>query len=305
MKRNLGVDLLKTFACIGVVSLHFGDGLSLCAASVPVFMFLSLFLSGKVIQDGSGIVNRIVRLYRPFCIWGLIYFVILSIHGRNFDVGNLMLQLTIGVPACPPLYFIFLLILNTVVIWAIMKLPRNIACGTMLLVVIVCLLLQYSGVNVKIFANLPFYVKYDLGRFVELLPSAICGFLCWQYRARWIMTVALLPAVLQYAIGWHGNCPGYSYQGVYLLFITIGVSSLCIGFGERLSCKVSDKIADGVAFVGGLTPGVYYVHLLVGKVLEVALGRHRGIEMTVAVTLMSACIVFCLRRIKYCKVLVR
>ena len=93
MKRNFGIDFLKTLACIGVVSLHFGGGVKLCVVSVPVFMFLSLFLSAQVIQGGSGIASRIIRLYHPFCAWGLIYWVALSIHDRNLEIANLVRQL--------------------------------------------------------------------------------------------------------------------------------------------------------------------------------------------------------------------
>ena len=125
--RNIGIDALKAIACAGVVIQHFGGGAwgSVVKFDVPVFMFVSIYLSGNTIQRGDicHLMHRMKRLYIPFALWGILYFLTMCVEHR-FSVSDLLLQLTIGVPACPPLYFIFLLAANTVLIFLVARSGR-------------------------------------------------------------------------------------------------------------------------------------------------------------------------------------
>ena len=116
MRFNIGIALLKIAACFGVVWLHFGANCQFAVVSVPLFMILSVYLSARKLGDRGGLIKRLARLYLPFAAWGIIYFTLGTILERRIDFANLILQLTIGVPACPPLYFIFLLIVSTLIL---------------------------------------------------------------------------------------------------------------------------------------------------------------------------------------------
>lgn len=300
-RRNVGIDVLKTLACAGVVVQHFGGGAwGGVRFAVPVFMFTSIYLSGNTIKNGDGgqLLRRMKRLYTPFAAWGMLYFLAMCLVERRFNVVDLFLQLTIGVPACPPLYFMFLLAANTLLLFLLARCGRY---SMVLLAVIFagCLVLQYAGLNVRIFAGLPFHPQCALGRFAELLPVAICGYCLFLSDRKWLVAICAILCFSVAAVA-EGRlpCPGFSYQGVYVLCGAICVSSVAIGLGERVLCESSKGVGRWTVGIVGLTAGIYYVHLMVGKGLEAIGGRHRSLMEAMAVLLLSAGLVLVMKRIR-------
>lgn len=299
MKYNYGVALVKVAACFGVVYLHFGPSVHLWAAvSAPAFMLIAVFLNAKKIGS-RGVLSRIKRLYIPFGAWGLIYFLFYSIAEKRFDVNVLLKQLLLGVPACPPLYFIMLLMVSTVILWALQRVVSgSLVEAAVLGLAVACLALQYSGLNACAFGKLPLHEGASLGRFAELFPAAAAGYLLAVcVRRRWL--VALLSMMFFGATAYFGmelGAPGFSYQGLRLLALATGLSSAFIWLGDIVKVTVENRYMLLVKDAAGQTAGIYYVHLLVGKILELFVGRHRGAIEAFVVFALSAAVVWAIKR---------
>ena len=299
---NIGIDLLKIIACVGVVFLHFGQVGKILDLSVPIFMFVSIFLTKNLIFDGAidDFKKRIKRLYIPFVCWGVIYFVGLSIVEYKCNLFDLIMQLTIGVPANPPMYFIFLLILNTTLLYFVCHLFR---WGKYLLVFAfaLCLVLQYSGANVRMMQGISFHAQHSLGRFVELFPISILAYLysICSGRGKWLLLICALAFIISFHfLELRLACPGFSYQGINLLLGTVVVCSLGIMSGEIITQTLPNCIVDKVKSFASLTAGIYYMHLLIGKILEFLFGRHRGIWEAVIVLTITSVSVYVIKKIR-------
>lgn len=151
-------------------------------------------------------------------------------------------------------------------------------------------------------------VRNSLGRFVELFPYAITAFAYFRYKKvkREKVGPAFLTGLFMICVGllgiWPG-CPGWSYQGVGLFFLSVGV---CLAFGElgeALECRVRVKCA--VSFLAGLTAGVYYVHILVGRLIERVFHLEGSLMMGALIAVFSATGVILLQRSKVSAWLVR
>ena len=230
---SFGIDLLKVSACFGVVYLHLGNGGEIATLSVPIFMFVSAFLCGRLFTDGiwCELIARLKRLYVPFVIWGLIYYVLYCLANRNFDVSVLARQLLVGAPACPVLYFLFLLACYSMILFCVGHIRRRFWALTLIL--IVCLVLQYSGLNSAVFNLLHFDFRMVLGRFVELLPAAVLGYAFYLVgkgvEAKLASLIFAATAIAVYGMSLGGvfpaGCEGFLYQGLPLL---LGAAGACV-----------------------------------------------------------------------------
>ena len=318
MKYNPVLSLLKIAACSGVVALHFGRGFAGASLSVPVFMAVALYLSAAKLTGGGGLAQRIWRIYKPFLGWGILYFIVFSIMERKCDLMILLSQLTLGVPACPPLYFMMLLIASTITIAGCLALgracvPLRAASGArevlisdalLVSVFVACLFLQYSGVNHRLFASLSLYPQTALGRFVELLPAAILGYWLWQLRERrrsvgLVAALSLTGFASIKIFNLNLSAPGFSYSGISLLLGTVALLSIAILLGENKEAVPQGQLPDAaIKGLANLTAGIYYIHILVGKAVELPFGRHRGWLEAFAVFVLSAGCVWLVKRSK-------
>ena len=300
---NPGIDLLKVLACLGVVTMHFGHGVMVAPLSVPIFMFVSAYLCGRLFTDGTwnSLFSRVKRLYIPFVAWGVIYYLMFSVINKNLDICVLAKQLIIGTPACPVLYFLFLLACYSIILFFVGRMRQRFV--VLSLILIFCLMLQYSGVNAAVFNRFTFDFRVVLGRFVELLPAAImgCAFHLIEgrgVRAKIVSSIFSLIAIAVYGMSLGGvfalECEGFLYQGAPLLLGAVGV---CVA---GITCMATVKRGrEWIHFIAQLTPGIYYIHLLIGKSLEMAIGRQRGwIEATVVFVLSAFC-AFAMRKTRY------
>ena len=300
----VGVDILKCIACFGVTALHFGRNVQWFAVAVPVFMFISTYLCGRLFSEGSWqeLLLRLRRLYVPFIAWGMIYFAVLMVYEHAFNWRILLTQLLLGTPACPVLYFIALLASFSIILY----LSGHCHCRQTLMVAIFCLCitLQYSGLNAMLFDGMQFDVKMVLGRFLELLPAAILGYGYYlhEYRMhnKYIVMLFVGLAIFYFycvAVNLPFGCSGFSYQGVPILLGTLGIGGVML--------SINYKVGAFVHQMATLTAGIYYTHLLVGKLLEMKIGKQRGWLESIAVFCLAACVVAVMKRIRWLRELVR
>lgn len=295
-QRIVSFDYLRVLACFGVVWLHFGSSSNFALIAVSIFMVLATFLGGKLLTGGGGerICTRLKRLYWPFLFWGMLYFLVYSVFFSRFDLKVLLMQMLLGVPACPALYFIFLLMVYTCILYGVFRMKRSVSFS--ILLIVGCFCLQYSGLNHALFSHLPFDVCMVLGRFVELLPAAILGTLVYLVKDnKKVLGCLAIVGLVIYPLHYVLNCAGFCYQGLGLFGGTMG---LTCGALLMPNIKFASK---HIGILASLTAGIYYVHLLIGKVMELCIGRNRGFREACGVFLVSAIGVFLLKKVKRLK----
>ena len=268
-KINLLVAMLKIIACYAVVSIHFGETLPCAGLAVPIFMFLSFYFTS--LNGGGGLPRRIKRLGLPFLFWGIVPFLVHCVFARRIDWMSLFSQLTAGAPENHPLYFLMLMMLYSILVFPVAKLPSRIENVSLVVLALLCFVLQYSGLNARIWNALPRWHELLCGRFFELLPAALFGRFVRNCRNRfndrtWVLCGIITILVFGVALWFHLDISplGYDYQGVPNLLATVGICILCIVIGEHL--KFHERIVGLVMSLSGATAGIYYMHQFVGHV---------------------------------------
>lgn len=303
-KYCAGVDILKCIACLGVVALHFGRNAQLASVSVPLFMFIAAYLCGRLFSEGTRqeLLLRLKRLYLPFIAWGAIYFAILMVYKHTFDWRILLMQLLLGTPACPVLYFIALLASFSMILFLVGH--GHYRQVFLSVIIFLCLALQYSGLNAMLLGRMPFDVRMVIGRFVELLPAAVLGYGYYLQESRmhnkYVIVLFVALAVFYFyclAMNLPLGCRGFSYQGVPILLGTMGIGGVML--------SLNFKGGTFVHQMATLTAGIYYTHLLVGKLLEMKIGNRRGWLEAIVVFCFAACLVAVMKRIRWLRELVR
>lgn len=295
---NVGADVLKVLSCMGVVYLHFGAGRSAIAQmSVPIFVLVSFYLCGNRILFGSSmdLGRRVWRLYCPFLFWGIAYFLVKSVFSKSLDFGALCCQLVFGAPLCPGLYFIVDMVAASIVLFCLVKLLRRCVDYLLCCVIVVCMMLEYLGVNYSLFSDLPYCAKWTVGRFCELLPYACLGLVCYRHAQQ---RKAMMVASTVLFLFWLGfrffdvtlSAPGFMYSGALLLAGSASISVLVL----LASWNVPSPLVKIIRAGGEVTAGVYYIHLLVGFGLD-RLG-FSGEIMWVAVFIVAAAVTLALKQ---------
>jgi len=310
------VDALKFIASFVVVCCHFEHGyfhvsIPYREIAVPIFCFFSMFVSNLNSSfDSSGVLfRRVARLLWPFWGWGFIYSVVALLSG-SFTASQFVCQMLVGHSFCQPLYFLFLIILYTVIVYLIEKWARNSFRRIIIIVLSLCvvmLLLQYSAVNYRLFSKLPVQYGIPLGRMAELLPAALFGYLFAKIYKRFDCQPVYLAVGMSMVVAAIGlkklglnNPSGFMYSGLPLLLSSCG---MCVAISS-IHCKSLVKLSS----LFKTSSCIYYVHVLVGSIMAFTLTRI-GVSYSFAsdwiVVSMAALVVsFCLQRIKMLKMLV-
>ena len=294
-RRNIGIDMLKVLACMGVVSLHFGSGGYGRRLTVPIFVFFSCYLYSSKGQNGRKL-DRILRLWIPFLVWGLLGLVAFYLIHKSLLWSDVAWQLVFGYPAAQHLYYLIDLILMTLIIWAIRHAPTK-ACANLVFAVLVvaCLVFQYTGLNFKFCAALHSNMRYTIGRLVELLPCAIVGDVIGELHCidRHPMlsfvgaAIAFIVAALLFAV-YRVMPEGFGYQGLFPLVMAISICVVGIAIGEKVARSRYANWMLPIDSIGALTPGIYFIHDVVGKIIESLTGLSHSHVLAVVVFLISA-----------------
>lgn len=254
----------------------------LTTSAVPVFMMMSFYFSYSLFieSDKDSINNRIKKLLIPHIGWSLVYFFIYKLIDLIFhkdlinNVNDLFFQLLLG--HSPRLnyamYFQIILILLTLLYYLLNKTFKDKVHLMLLGLFVICLLLQYSIINYYLFNGLIEEISNPLGRIIETVPYSIIGFMFYKYDVintlkinvfYYIISILILTIVLFIEYRFINiSIEGFGYQGIRLMLISVVVFIL---FGSvNLNIKNKALFKQLTSF----TSGVYYSHLLIGKIIE-------------------------------------
>jgi len=279
---NIGFALLRMLMCFGVLLAHcwnkkgydsifFLPFREIQVLAAPVFMFLSFYFSYKtfVSKDKDRFLKRMKRLLLPQIGWTFIYWILFQFI-ENVPFSELLWQLFTGHSTVlnATMWFQIELIVITILFHLLFSmLDEKKAISVLYLLMFLCFILQFSKVNLFLFDDLRFELKYPLGRFAEMLPYAISGFFFSYYKIMnklkqhrllaALVSLFLLP--LPYLIDFP-VVKGFGYSGVTIFYLSI----LMIIFVEMLPFDLlHPTIKKAAILISSYTPGIYCCHRLI------------------------------------------
>lgn len=308
-KLNLGIALIKVFACLLVISLHFGGKAFGRRLAVPAFMFIAVYLSAKTIMSGDGVRlrKRLLRLLVPYAAWGVIGY---AYRAFAYDLCNpldLVEQLLTGYPTCGHMYYINLLFWFTILLFLVEKLFRRWSVILCLSLTALSFVMQYTGWNYALFGGIEAGVRHTLGRFFEFLPLAAGGLMLAKVdreggvspkrKCQVAMVLFGISAILM-ACGFPGYPPGFAYGGFAPFLMCLSSCVLLVAWGDVHS-DGQGKWSQVLVALSMLTPGIYYCHMIVGEAVRHVLGWGNSHALALVVAFASAAVVAAVLRVKW------
>ena len=292
--------------------------------AVPVFMLITFFLSAKkfAVNDGMWLKDRFVRLLTPFAFWSVLAFVTWRLLTPFFP--DFAIDPTTGAfwtPSCGqdpepiPLEYLGLQVLGTtktlgsqmwfqavlVILSAFFAGFFRLVCPRRVAVVLGIVFLwgiamDYSGLNRWLFEGYRYEVCNPLGRIFPMMPYAAAGLLLGMRseqfegfsmpRRMFLVTLGfgLTAFLLNFDV--FVTPPGFFYRGLKMLFVAFG---LVVGFRFLpLEC-LPVTLRQGLVWASRYSMGVYFVHIYVGRLLEVVVFPHISV---VPRSFSGGCVVF-------------
>lgn len=299
---HIGIAFLKMLMYFEVVCCHFWICekeyvpailvpiyiLKDCA--VPVFMTLSFYFYYKYLDkmNFSILLVRIKRLYIPQVAWAVIYWGVFMLMELVFHLERLhglvplFWQIVTGHSRelNPSMWYQFdLIVLTAIVSLLAIKLK---GAKTLLVLFALCMIsvmMQSTGINVKIFGDMAYELKYPLGRLAEMIPYAFLGLAAFRYQVLHRLKTHRYPVMLSaagvmillaylYWNGYVGQLKGFSYAGAFLFVMTVCLITIAYLFPNDSNCP--EKIRRLSEKVTQFTLGIYCMHRLVGTIMKLA-----------------------------------
>ncbi len=296
---NYGIAFTKVFLSFCVVCCHYWrlDHLGfypvsvmnrMRGAAVPIFVIMSFFLTEKIFVDKKvhKMKERVWRLLFPYISWAVLYYlgykvidVLLKCLGfsrggvsAGYTYKDLLWQIAFGSDRylCPQLWYLFDLIVLTVVFGVVFMLCDKYSWQIMMVLGIAALGIQYSGINYRLFGGYEYELRYSTGRLAEVFPLACIGLLLAHSKILERMkgkriSVALICIMVMLVIAYGGlftsPAEGFGYGGTYLIaYSTIAF----IFFYEFPFEKCGTSVRKILKFLSKYSLGVFCIHVGVG-----------------------------------------
>lgn len=324
MRKNVGLDLLRVWLSFEVVVDHFWHQKGLTGAwaflsamrslAVPCFLLMSFYLTANrfATGDAAWLRKRFGRLCVPYFAWPLIYYALIvacsafspafvdstvgttELRHYGFDLAvdgwDLVRQWVFGLDRrlVHQFWFHSNMIFWTAGLFVLFRYAIRENVRTALLVggMMLCLVLQYSGLNVFLFDRFGFEFKYSAGRLFATFPYAALALLIGFSRKRIEeasgATKALFAAVglfLLFFVHYSDGFPrpaGLGYQGVSLVLMALGTVTFfyCLPFDRAPAI-----LCGAIGWLSRFCMGIYCCHLAVGWVLHAWLFPRIGVGM--------------------------
>lgn len=299
VEYNYGLAAFKCILAFCIVFLHFGCGEHPHAPSwsVPAFMIVSFYLMKSLWQKPSWhtLSARLARLACPFFIWGIFYWIANGLFTGEFSLRALFWQLVVGHTVCMPLYFLFLLMLFTELLFTVFKAIKqaSVRRALFLSLATLCCIIQYSGVNATLCTMLGERIPemlYPIGRIAELLPAALIGLILSNGKVRALSAAherltgfsGCLIASLGIILSNTTPIPkGFLYQGIPILLEASGTTLIFLSC-NKLLLKIPTT-CHYLQMLSSVMLGVYCLHWLIGFFMLKICGLSSGIRLTFVV----------------------
>ena len=249
---------------------------------VRVFFIMSFYFSYKTLMssDYKKKYERFLRLIIPYFLWPIIFFYLDRILKYFIYINPLISfkflirQFLIGAPVIGPLWYQWNLIVISILVNVFVLFFKNHYNFIFIIISIVAFIYQYNGKNKN------FVMRYDpdrnstIGRFLEILPCCIIGFLIassgiMNFFKKLKLKVFIACIFINYLIIKYDvfiNISGFAYCGVKMFIVSI---CIFIGFAVFPSELIKNKIIIKIIkYITNYTAGVYYLHLPLDRYLN-------------------------------------
>ena len=337
-ETNYGICMMRIIFVFLVICFHFHANwdyyppvyIFLREMTVPVFLLIAFFLGEPVItgDDNTRLIARMKRLFIPYLFWGVASWVCIMIVQKplaldpQIGISELLWQLAFGCvePVNPPLYYLWMLMIFTLLFVVIYKIVgKKASCILLAASAIVCLFIQYDGRATIFFKGFRYEIMYSVGRIYELIPYAIMGFvlsamgvymILMKHRAAAISVLTVAVPLLLYFRDDIFPRPGetLAFSGVSQ-FVT---APLLFLWFLILPIELLPKwIKNTLKFVSDYTLGIFAIHWPLGKIFDIfyerATNTSHSLTECVIIFVLSFVIVYLIGRLpgKLPKMLVR
>ena len=294
-KINYGFALLRMLMAFEVILAHFCSWeeydpvliwpfRSLNSLTVTCFAIMSFYLMADFFLDRNKdkFKNRLIKLIIPQIAWAFVYYVIyasldlLLKTGLHNGIQDLFWQMLTGHSQYlnPTMWYQFNLVIITILFYYIFKfLDDKKAVFVLIMLMLFCYYLQFSGINRALFENLIYELKFPLGRIAEMIPFCVIGFLLKYYdilnhlkKYRYlVMVICVALFYIGFRIPWI-EVKDFDYSGFakpYLSLCIITFAYLCPF--EYLA----DNYKKLILKISNYTLGIYCSHRLIYTLLQI------------------------------------
>ena len=241
---------------------------------VPIFFIISFYFCHKIFlsKNIEKIKQRFERILLPYFVWPIIIWIFNNLFSFFFKIkllnsfNELKIQLLTGHCFMTVLWFQYNLIFTTLLIVIISFLFKH---NTILILINlwnISYFLQFSNINFLFFSKYDFYIKYTFGRFFEILPYCITGFIfsslkiidkLKKYRfISFYILISILIFIKRCNI--FVRIKGFAYEGFNLYIASVSFFIIIKIIPINQNNKVIIKI---VKILSNKTSGIYYLHI--------------------------------------------
>lgn len=282
---KIGIEILRIYLSFLVVNTHcfkFNNNIKYNIILIflrnrlhsPSFFIISFFFFYKTLisRNLDKYKRRLQKLLIPYIVWPLIIWIINNIYVHYFNIElkhsfeDLTKQLLAGHCFIEVFWFQWDLIYETFLFILIELVFHNYKLFILIYIELIAYFLQYSQFNYKLFSSLNFEIKYTFGRFIEIIPYSISGFIFAYFklierlktnRIR-VFILFLLIFILIYKYFFINEPFGFGYTGIKLHILSICIfTSFSI-----ISNKIfTNNLIKTITLISNFTPGIYYLHI--------------------------------------------
>ena len=249
---------------------------------VPIFFIISFYFFFNLLSSRNikKIKQRFERLLIPYFIWPIFIWIInnflkffLKWETEN-SINDLKMQLLTGHWFMRVLWFQYNLVFITLIVVIFEFLIEKNKELIFINLEIIAYFFQYSNLNYQIFSKYSLYKKYTLGRFLEVIPFCITGYILASLKIihylkkHSIMTIYFFLTIIWFVIKYNVfiEIKGFLYQGIRLQIISI---LIFIIFSLFPSQKIKNKnIIKTIRFITNNTSGIYFLHYSISNYLN-------------------------------------
>ena len=241
---------------------------------VPIFYIMSFYFCYNLFstRNIAKIKLRFERIIIPYFIWPIIIFIINN-YLLNFiskiSLYDLLLQLLYGHRYLTVFWFQYDLIIVTIIFTISSLLFCEFSIFFLINLAIISFYFQYSNNNYILFSKLPYYKKYSLGRFAEIIPYCVSGYIFGYLKVSIISNkyrffysyffLILLLFFVQYNVFTY--IQGFYYQGLKLYSISLYIFIILLLFPSEI--LTNNTFITYMKFLTNHTSGIYYLHICV------------------------------------------
>lgn len=323
INKNIGVELLRMLLCFWIVTCHTCDfknknlvKIINSGFHVPSFMIISYFFFYKNLYNRNiqKIKSRFERLLLPYIIWPvlilffnniLLYFNQQSIFEQKLTLKDLMLSFIFGRHINKIFWFQFDLIFISLFFCIISFIFNKKLLIILNSLLILCYILQYSGINYIFFNYYQEHNFRNIGSLVEMIPFNVTGIILYylniinKLKNKKLYAISICIIIIFSLLKFHifENIGGFRYPGIKY---NIGGITLFILFSVLHIEQIKDNnIKKIILIITNYTGGIYYLHGIFFLYLKkrLILFRSKNFKGTIIIYLLNY--TFCLIGYKF------